>query len=151
MGSGGPTYRGNLPYTDESIERLINAVSVWVNAVQIGMLRVTQYDINGIPITPGGGFGASIVSGTKTVTTAGTAVQVNAASVPIKGIWVSADIIQGSVVTVGDASVVGNASGMRGLILTPGNPPVFLQITDLNLIWVDSQINGGKLCYAYLN
>ena len=146
----GPTYTGHLPYTDETTERLLNAVTLWVALQQLGMLRVTQYDVNGIPITPGGGFASAIVTGTKTVTTAGTAVQVSAASVPIKGVWVNADLLAGTVVTVGDSGVVGNASGMKGLILTPGNPPIFLQITDLNLLWVDAQANGGKLAYSYL-
>lgn len=95
-------------------------------------------------------LGSAIISGTKTVTTAGTPVQVSAASVPIKGVWVNADLLAGTVVTVGDSSVVGNASGMKGIILTPGNPPIFLAITNLNLLWVDAQANGGKLAYAYL-
>lgn len=110
---------------------------------------VILYDSSGNEISiPSAG--TSIVSGTKTVTTAGTAVQVSAGSVAIKGIWVCADLIVGIVVTVGDSSVVGNATGMKGLVLTPGNPPIFISITNLNTIWVDSQTNGGKLCYAYI-
>lgn len=150
MATGSPSSRGLLPTTDENLERIFNAALMYIAAQNVAMLRVTQYDANGLPITPGGGFASTLVTGTKTVTTAGTPVQVNAASTPIKGVWVNADLLAGTVVTVGDSSVVGNASGMRGLILTPGNPPIFLQITNLNLLWVDAQANGGKLAYTYL-
>ncbi len=92
---------------------------------------------------------SGIVSGTKTVTTAGTAVQVTATPTTIKGVWVNADLLAGIVVTVGDSSVKGNGSGMKGIVLTPGNPPQFLQINDLSLLWVDAQSNGGKLAYLY--
>lgn len=150
MATNGPTHLGLLPPTDEAVERLINAALLWIAAQQIGVLRVTQYDTSGNPITPGGGFASAIVTGTKTVTTAGTAVQVTATPTTIKGVWVNADLLAGTVVTVGDSAVVGNASGMKGLILTPGNPPIFLQITDLSLLWVDAQANGGRLAYCYL-
>ena len=93
---------------------------------------------------------STIVTGTKTVAAAGTAEQVTATSTAIKGVWVNADLIAGIIVTVGDSGVVGNASGMKGLVLTPGNPPIFLPINDLSLLWVDAQTSGGKLAYAYL-
>lgn len=111
--------------------------------------RVIIFDSLGNEINQAS-LGTGIVSGTKTVTTAGTAVRITATPTTIKGVWVNADILAGSIVVVGDSSVVGNVSGMKGLILTPGNPPIFLQITDLSLIWVDSQNNGGKLAYAYI-
>ena len=107
--------------------------------------RVVLFDSSGNEIS--NGSGSAIVSGTTTVTNAGTAVQVTASSTPIKGVWVCADLIAAKVITVGDSSVVGNASGMRGVVLTPGNPPIYLPISNLNLIWVDSQSNGGKLSY----
>ena len=112
--------------------------------------RVVLFDSSGNEIGLGLGSGSSIVSGTKTVTTAGTAVQVSASPVPCKGVWVCCDLIVGVVVVVGDSAVVGNASGMKGVILTPGNPPIFLAVTNLNLLWVDAQANGGKLSYLYV-
>ena len=92
---------------------------------------------------------STLVTGTTTVTTTGTTVRITATPTPIRGIWLSADLVVGAVITVGDSSVVGWATGMRGIILTPGNPPVYLPITDLSFLWVDSMADGGKLCYAY--
>lgn len=99
--------------------------------------------------TIGAAYG-KIVTGTKTVTTAGTAEQVTATSTPIGGVWVAADTGTGSIMAVGDASVDAIASQMQGLVLIPGNPSVFLPIDNLNLLYVDAQANGAKLAYAYL-
>lgn len=108
--------------------------------------RVILVDSSGNPVVIGG---STIVSGTATVTIAGTAVRLSITSVPIKGIWVNADLLAGVPVTVGDSAVVGNASGMKGIILPPGNPPIFLQVNDLNKIYVDAQSNGGKIAFLY--
>lgn len=142
-----PSYRLLPPNTDEYPERIDNSEHVAFTAPD-GAKRVILYDSNGTEVSPGA-FASAIVSGTKTVTTAGVAVQVTAISTVIKGVWVCADLLAGFTVTVGDSSVVGNASGMKGIVLTPGNPPVFLPIKNLNLLWVDSQSNGGKLSYLY--
>lgn len=139
------TYTGSPPYTDEYSERLENAEHV--QSGTFGAKRVVLYDSSGNEIP---GNATTITSGTKTVATAGTAVQVTAVSTPIKGVFVCADLLAGIVVTVGDSSVVGNASGMKGIVLPPGNPPIFLPLTNLNLLWVDAQSNGGKLSYLYL-
>ena len=140
------SYTGHLPYTDEMSERVDN--SEHIQSGIVGMKRVTLFDSNGNELTPVA-IPTGIVSGTKTVTTAGTAVQITATPTTIKGVWVCADLIAGIIVTVGDSAVVGNASGMRGLVLTPGNPPIFIPITDLSLLYVDAQANNGKLSYAY--
>ena len=141
------SYEGHLPYTDEMVERVDN--SEHVQSGTVGMKRVTPVDQSGNALSPLG-LNSAIVTGTKTVTTAGTAVRITAVSTPIKGIFVNADLLAGIVVTVGDSSVVGNASGMKGIVLTPGNPPIFLPINDLSLLYVDAVSNGGKLAYAAL-
>lgn len=138
------SYSGHSPYTDEYTERLDNAEHIQTGL--IGIKRVCLFDSSGNEIISGGSASA-IVSGTKTVTTAGTAVRITAAATPIKGVWLNADLLAGIVVTVGDSSVVGNASGMKGVVLTPGNQPIFLPVTDLSLLWVDAVSNGGKLAY----
>lgn len=91
----------------------------------------------------------SIVTGTKTVTTAGTAVQITSTSTPCKGVWVSADLGTGAVMCVGDSSVDAVASQMQGIVVIPGNLATFIAINDLNKLWVDAQSNGAKLSYAY--
>ena len=96
----------------------------------------------------GAAFG-KIVTGTKTVTTAGTAVRVTTDSIPITGVWVGADTA-GGIMCVGDSSVKATSGSMQGIVLFPGNVSTFIAINNLNLLWVDAQGNGWKLCYAYL-
>lgn len=111
--------------------------------------RVTLVDSSGNPVNPSGSY-SGIVSGTKTVTTAGTPVQITATPTPMKGVWLSGDTIVGILLYVGDSSVVASVSGQRGICIIPGNDPVFVTINDLSLLWVDAASNGGKLAYAYL-
>ena len=98
--------------------------------------------------TIGAAYGA-IVTGTKTVTAAGTCEQVTATSTPIGGVWVAADLGSGPL-TVGDSATKATAGSMQGIVLIPGNPSIFVPIDNLNKLYVDSQTNGHKLCYAYL-
>ena len=111
--------------------------------------RVVLFDSSGNELITQS-LGTGIVTGTKTVTTAGTAVQITATPTTIKGVFLSADIIAAIVLSVGDSGVVANVTGQKGIILIPGNDPIFLAVNDLSLLWVDSQTNGGKLSYAYL-
>lgn len=141
------SYTGPLPYLDEQDERLSN--SEHIQSGLIGTKRVTPFDSSGNElIVPS--LATAVVSGTTTVTTAGTAVRITSTPTTIKGIWLNADLIVGIAVTVGDSSVVGNAAGMRGVVLIPGNQPIFLAINDLSLLWVDAQANGGRLSYLYV-
>lgn len=93
----------------------------------------------------------TIVSGTKTVTTAGTAVQITTSSVSCKEVLVSADLGNTNPVVVGDSNVVAANNSQQGVVLVPGTTPLRLKVSDLNLLWVDSQTDGDKLCYAYLS
>lgn len=112
--------------------------------------KVTLYDSSGNEVVMSVSSAGSIVTGTVTVTTAGTAVQITAASTPCKGVWVSGDTVAGVLLSVGDSGVVANVSGQKGIIVIPGNNPVFIPVNNLNLLWVDAATNGGKLAYAYL-
>ena len=97
----------------------------------------------------GAAFG-KIVSGTTTVTTAGTAVQLTATSTPIPGVWLSGDTGNSDLIVVGDSNVVATAGSQQGIVLIPGNQSIFLAINNLNLLWVDSISNGDELAWAYL-
>lgn len=98
--------------------------------------------------TIGSAYG-KIVTGNKSVTSAGTAEQVTTTSTPIGGVWVAADLGEGPVV-VGDSSVDATSGSMQGIVLTPGNQSTFIPINNLNLLWVDAQTNGHGLVYSYL-
>lgn len=92
-----------------------------------------------------------IVSGKITVTNAGTAVQVSGTSTPIGGVWVSGDVNgSGSALVVGDVNVCAINGSQAGAVVLPGNASIFLPINNLNLLYVDSELSGGQLCYAYL-
>lgn len=136
------TYLGTEPL-------LNNFKRVSINSDTEEALAVALVDSSGNQLTPTS-TGSGIVSGTKTVTTAGTAVRINVASVTIKGIWLSADLGNANPVVVGDSAVVAASGSQRGIVLVPGNDPIFLPITELNTLWVDSQTNGDKLSYAYI-
>lgn len=142
------SYTGHLPYTDEMIERQSNAEHRQIGS--IGVKQVLLLDSSGNEIVFAS-TGTTPTSGTTTVTTAGTAVQITATPTTIKGVWLNADILAGIIVTVGDSAVVGNVTGMKGVVLTPGNQPIFLAITDLSTLWVDSQSNGGKLAWLAIS
>lgn len=99
------------------------------------------------------GLGApagKIVSGTKAIGTAGTAVQVVTASTPCIVVFVAADLGNTNPIVVGDSSVDASSGSMQGIILVPGNASIPIHIDNLNKLWVDSQTSGDDLCFAYL-
>lgn len=88
-------------------------------------------------------------TGTTTVTTAGTAVQVSATNTPCKFIMAGSDEVNtGGLLAIGDSNVVAAQDGQRG-VLIPGPEPRKIETDNLTSLWVDSQSNGDKLCYAY--
>ncbi len=97
----------------------------------------------------GAAFG-KLVSGTTTVTTSGTAVQVTATSTPIPGVWVGGDIGNANPVVVGDSGVVGTSGSQQGIIIGPAESSIFIPINNLNLLWVDAVTNGDKIIWTYL-
>ena len=129
-----------------NVEQSQNRETVNLSAILGDAKRVILFDSNGNEVIASSG-GSTIVSGTTTVTTAGTAVRITATPTSIKGVWLSGDTVAGFLLYVGDSSVVANVTGQRGICVIPGNNPVFLAITDLSLLWVDSASNGGKLSW----
>lgn len=94
---------------------------------------------------------STIGSGTTTITTAGTAVQLTATSTPCKYVMIASDEDNsGGLAAVGDANVVAAAGSQRGILL-PGPTPRRIDIDNVNKLYVDAQSNGDKVCYAYFN
>ena len=104
--------------------------------------------IAGRALVDSGGYG-TIGTFIKNVTTAGTRVQLSATSVPCRKVVINARIGSADAVTVGDANVVGAAATQRGICLMPGNDPITIEVSDLNLLWIDSISNGDGVCGAY--
>ena len=96
------------------------------------------------------GTAGTIVDGTKTITTAGTAVQITATATPCKKVWLNADLGNTNPVVVGGSTVDATAGSMRGIILIPANPPVEIEIDDLSKLYVDAQTNGDEICFVYV-
>lgn len=85
------------------------------------------------------------------VTNAGTAVRISDTSVNIAGVWLSGDTEgSGGALVVGDENVSAFEGAMRGIVIIPGNAPIFLPINNLNLLYVDSTAKDGRLCVSYL-
>jgi len=99
----------------------------------------------------GAAYGRIISGRSAKVVAAGTAIQVSTTSVAIAGVWLSGDTEgAGGALVVGDANVSAVEGAQQGIVIIPGNAPIFLPINNLNLLYVDSTANDGRLCYAYL-
>lgn len=100
----------------------------------------------GVPVNP---VGNPIVgSGSKTVTTAGTRVQLSAISVPCKKVTVQSMFANTGNMYLGDSTV----SSANGLVLYPGSATSFnVTPSNLNLLYIDSANNGEGVIYYYEN
>lgn len=106
----------------------------------------------------GGPTGATTVGqNSRTVTTAGTPVQLSASSVPCKRVWIQAyesnGLLNGAatvVVCVGNATVVAAAGSRTGRALTPTEGDWF-EVSNLNLLYIDATDNLAKVSYHYEN
>lgn len=97
----------------------------------------------------------SLSDGRKTVTTAGTRVQLSTTSVPCKRIEIQAMEANTDVIVVGGATVVAGASAdsgatRRGRLLFPSQS-IVLTVNNLNLVYLDSVVSGEGVTYIYEN
>lgn len=90
-------------------------------------------------------------NGTKTVTTAGTAVRLVATSTVIKQATIQALSSNTGVVCIGSSTVL--VASKNGICLSAGQATPLFYISgfphDLNQIWVDSAVNGEGVAFAY--
>lgn len=90
-----------------------------------------------------------ILSGRKAITGAGTATALASSSTPCLGVWVSGDIAAGQPMSVGDSNVAAGAGSWRGVIVIPGNDPVFIPCDDLNRVYFNSESAAAVACFTY--
>lgn len=90
----------------------------------------------------------SIGTGRKVVTTAGTAVQLSTTSAVCTTIAIQAETDNTGDIAVGDANVVAADGAERGIILTAGDSTT-LAVNNLNLVYIDSTVNGDGVTYLY--
>lgn len=88
--------------------------------------------------------------GTKAVVSAGTAVALVATSTPCREVTIQAGIENTDTVVVGASTVVATSALRRGVGLEAGQS-VTLRVTDLNLLYLDSLVNGESVSFVYFN
>ena len=109
-----------------------------------GALGVEILDSSGNQVSSFGGEAhSSVGSGTKTVTTAGTAVQLSTTSVPCKRVWVQKSGDSTGIISVGDSTVTTDG---RRLFYSQGD---WFNVSDLNLLYINSTASGDSVSYYY--
>lgn len=89
-------------------------------------------------LNPSSGLQAP-VTGQKNVTTAGTAVKLSTTSVPCTAVLVRAKIGNTQKIAIGPVGTT--YAGNNGYVLSAGDA-VSIPTVNLNLIYIDSQVNG---------
>ena len=90
----------------------------------------------------------SITDGRKVVTTAGTRVQLSSTPIAVKRCTLTAETDNTGAMVVGGATVVAAQATRTGVPLAPGDS-YELEINDLSLIYLDSEINGDGVTFNY--
>lgn len=90
----------------------------------------------------------NIASGSKSVTTAGTRVQLLSAATECKSIDVTANYTNTDMIVVGGSGVVAASGSRKGVPIAAGNTYTF-KITDVSNVWIDSVVNGEGVSFNY--
>jgi len=134
-----------------NVEVFLNQLKqVLINSNTEKALAVAIVDADGNQVVPNGS-GTTLSDNRKAVATAGTALQLIVASTPCKYVMVSADLGNTNPVVVGGSTVVAASDSQRGIVLVPGNDPVRIDISNVNLLYVDAQTNGDAVTFFYVN
>ena len=106
---------------------------------------------DGIPTRVGGvvlhNIGG-IVSGRKTVTAAGTAEPLVAASTPCEKVDIQAELDNTGEIVVGGSGVIAAAGTRKGIALRAGDSYT-LEIDDVTDIYIDATVNGEGVTFNY--
>jgi len=89
---------------------------------------------------------ATIDTGRKTVTTAGTRVAIASSTTPIKKALIQAERDNTGTVVVGGSSVVAALTTRQGIALS-NDDAVVIQANDLANVYIDSEVNGEGVTY----
>lgn len=109
------------------------------------MANTLPRDDNQVPLQ---GTYKSITSGTKTVTTSGTAVPLVSSSTACKRVDVIADTGNAGTIYVGGSTTL--ASTITGVPLQPTGSYTFY-VTDLSKVYIDSTSSGDKVSFVYFD
>lgn len=89
---------------------------------------------------------SSPLAGRKTVTTAGTRVQLSS-SVSALVVAIQPLAANTGKIAVGDNTVVAAAGSERGYLLAATSPGITLDVDDIGDVWIDSTVNGEGVSY----
>ncbi len=122
--------------------------SVWIkkkgSTAQVDVATEDKQD----DIIAGLGGNSSVGDGTATVVTAGTEVQLP--DVDCKRVFIQALDDNAGTIVVGGATVVADQATRRGLALF-GSQGEWFNVSNLNLLYIDSTSSGDKISYYYEN
>lgn len=90
----------------------------------------------------------TIVSGRKSTNVA-TPVAIVSSNIQCFMVLLTADGGNASPIVIGNADVVAANGSQKGVVLTPGNPPIMFLIKDVSSIYLDVQTNGDAVCFVY--
>jgi len=97
-------------------------------------------------IVTDGAPAASITSGQKNITTAGTQLPLTATSDPVRSVCIKAKHANTNMIYIGKSTV----SSTTGYVLDAGEV-VCLDINDLNTVYIDSDTNGEGVSFIALD
>lgn len=89
-----------------------------------------------------------LVSGSKAVTTAGTAVQISATATGIRWLLLTAKPANTKPVYVGAADVKATLGSENGVPLSK-TVPLRLDVSDLSDVWLDAEVSGEGALFVY--
>lgn len=89
----------------------------------------------------------ALVDGRRTVTTAGTAVQLSGTSTAIKRVTIAAETDNTNYIVVGASTVVAALATRRGIPLGPGDT-ITLRVDNLTDVWLNSLVDGEGVTFT---
>lgn len=107
-------------------------------------IRVVPVDGDGVRLT---GVSGSVADGRKVVTTAGT--RVNFDALVCRSVAITAELANVGVIVVGGPTVVASAGTRTGTPLSAGDTAI-LAVTNMNLLYMDSTVNGEGVTFTVL-
>lgn len=108
----------------------------------------TEETLQDVLVALGGTTTNTPGDGSRTITTAGTRVQLSASSVPCIKVIIQAHENNTGTVVVGSSSCVAALVGRRGVALFPTQSQVF-EVSNLNSLYIDSTMDGDIVNYYY--
>lgn len=110
-------------------------------------LKVLQANLNSTDDSVDIPAPTTIGDGNKTVTTAGTAVQLSATSAECKYVVIEALLANTGLISVGGATTT-PAGTVKGRVLAAGDPAV-VEIDNLNKVYINSTVDSEGVSYYY--